>query len=67
MFEVQAPHSLGQAYRELVADRAHPQTCPAAADPARQVEADQRGFVDGRGRGEGQAEPLVRESLPVGG
>lgn len=57
--EVQTVHRLGEAHRELVADRAHPQPCPAAADPAREVDSLQGGVVDGRGRGEGQAQPLV--------
>ncbi|MEU9190019.1 hypothetical protein AB0D14_36885 [Streptomyces sp. NPDC048484] len=33
--EVQTVHRLAQAHREFVADRVHPQSCPAAADPAR--------------------------------
>ncbi|WP_405467611.1 hypothetical protein [Streptomyces canus] len=57
--EVQVAHRLGQAHRELVADRAHPKARAAAADPARQLDPDQGGVVDGRGRGEGQAQPLV--------
>jgi hypothetical protein len=28
-------HGIGDGHRELVADDAHPQTCAAAADPAR--------------------------------
>ena len=59
VIEVEAPHCLGQAHRELVADGAHPQTRTAAADSAGEVDPDQGGVVDGRGRGEGQAQPLV--------
>jgi hypothetical protein len=57
--EVEAPHRLGQAHRELVADGAHPQARPAAADRAGALDSDQGGVVDRRGRGEGQAQPLV--------
>ncbi|WP_406469923.1 hypothetical protein [Streptomyces sp. NBC_01615] len=57
--EVQAPHHLGQAGHELVADRAHLQARPAPAGPASGLDADQGGLVDGRGRSEGQAQTLV--------
>ncbi|MFF3265344.1 hypothetical protein ACFYWO_40060, partial [Streptomyces sp. NPDC002932] len=57
--EVQAAHRLGQAHRELVSGGAHPKARAAAADPARQVDPDQGGVVDGRGRGKCQAQPLV--------
>jgi hypothetical protein len=37
----------------------HPQARAAAADPTGELDPDQGGVVDGRGRGEGQAQPLV--------
>ncbi|MFJ4839303.1 hypothetical protein [Streptomyces sp. NPDC088746] len=57
--EVRAAHRLCQADREFVSGGAHPKAGPAAADPAGQIDPDQRGVVDGRGCGEGQAQPLV--------
>ncbi|MFD7054859.1 DUF6431 domain-containing protein [Streptomyces mirabilis] len=57
--EVQAVHGLRQAHRELVADGAHSQASATAADLAGELDPDQGGVVDGCGRGEGQAQPLV--------
>ncbi|WP_187281716.1 hypothetical protein [Streptomyces sp. gb1(2016)] len=57
--EVQAAHCLGQSHREFASGGPHPKAGSAAADPAGQIDTDQGGVVDGRGCGEGQAQPLV--------
>ncbi|MEU7206713.1 hypothetical protein [Streptomyces sp. NPDC045470] len=56
--EVQAVHGVGQARGEFIADGAHPQA-RSAVRGAGGLDADERCFVHGRGRGVGEAQPLV--------